>query len=80
MVLLGQDGALVLGWQGWTTGCCFTVSGARPRVIGLLEAWGDSAELQGEHKSWVRSWFNWDHPYNLMENGLTAQETPTLWP
>lgn len=38
-------------WPGWTTDCCFMVSGARPRVIGLLEAWGDSVGLQGEHKS-----------------------------
>lgn len=51
VVLLGQDGVLLLAWPGWTTGCCFRVSGARPRVIGLLEAWGDSAGLQGENKS-----------------------------
>lgn len=41
----------MLVWPGWTTDCCFMVSGARPRVIGLLEAWGDSVGLQGEHKS-----------------------------
>lgn len=52
VVLLGQDGALVLVWSGWMTGCCcFMVSGARSPVVGLLEACRDSAELQREGKS-----------------------------
>lgn len=53
VVLLGQDGALVLAWPGWTTGCCFMVSGARPWVIGLLEAWGDSAGCSGDSNTVV---------------------------
>lgn len=55
VVLPGQDGALVLAWSGWMTGCCccFMVSGSRPRVMGLLEAWGDSAECSGDSNTVV---------------------------
>lgn len=48
LILTGQDGALLLVWLGCMTGCFFMVSGARPQEIGLLEAWGDSAECSGD--------------------------------
>ena len=35
-------------WPGWMTSCCFMVLGARLQVIGLLEAWGDSAQCSGD--------------------------------
>lgn len=48
MILPDQDGALVLAWPGWMTGCCFMVSGARSLVIELLGVWEDSAECSGD--------------------------------